>query len=138
MFFVKHKELTTKESIPAAAGMNLRPKINYLALAVGAAASVLLAGTSLAQTRENAQSYPSRPIRIIVPNTAGSAQDIAARLVAQRLADTMGQQTVVDNRAGATGVIGMDITAKAASDGYTLVVATSAGLVTNPLLSKVP
>ena len=84
------------------------------------------------------QTYPSRPIRIIVPNTAGSAQDIAARLVAQRLADSIGQQTVVDNRAGATGVIGMDITAKAVPDGYTLVVATSAGLVTNPLLSKVP
>ncbi len=99
---------------------------------------MLLAGASVAQTRESSNSYPSRPIRVIVPNSAGSAQDIVARLVAQRLADSMGQQTVVDNRPGATGVIGMEITAKSVPDGYTLVVATSAGLVVNPLLSKLP
>ena len=106
-----------------------------LSLAVTGVA--LLAGMAFAQTVA-AQSYPTRPIRIIVPNTAGSAQDIGARLVAQRLAESVGQQTVVDNRAGATGQIGMEITAKAAADGYTLVFATSAGLVLNPLLTKVP
>jgi tripartite-type tricarboxylate transporter receptor subunit TctC len=93
--------------------------------------------TALAQTAAP-QSYPARPIRIIVPNTAGSATDIVTRLVAQRLADSMGQQTVVDNRAGAGGIIGHEITANSAGDGYTLLVSTSAGLVINPILTKVP
>ncbi len=71
-------------------------------------------------------------------NTAGAAQDIVARLVAQRLAESLGQQTVVDNRPGATGQIGMEITSKAMPDGYTLIVTTSAALVLNPLLTRVP
>jgi len=81
--------------------------------------------------------YPNRPIRIVVPNTAGSATDGVTRLVAQRLTETLGQQTVVDNRAGAAGQIGHEITAKAIPDGYTVLVSTSAGLVLNPLLTKV-
>src|SRR5688572_28891466 len=85
--------------------------------AAGGVALALFAAASLAQ------SYPSRPIRVIVPNTAGSATDIAARIVAQRLAESMGQQTVIDNRAGATGQIAMEIAAKAVPDGYTLIVA---------------
>jgi tripartite-type tricarboxylate transporter receptor subunit TctC len=85
-----------------------------------------------------AADYPSRPIRIIVANTAGSATDITTRLIAQRLTDSMGQQTVVDNRAGAGGIIGHEITANSAADGYTLLVSTSAGLVINPILTKVP
>jgi len=84
-----------------------------------------------------AASYPARPVRIIVPNTAGSATDIATRVIAQRLTESMGQQTVVDNRAGATGAIGHEITVNAIPDGYTLLVSTTAGLVLNPLLTKV-
>jgi tripartite-type tricarboxylate transporter receptor subunit TctC len=79
-----------------------------------------------------------RPIRIIVPNTAGSATDGVTRIIAQRLTDNMGQQTVVDNRAGASGIIGHEITMNAVPDGYTVLVSTSAGLVINPLLVKVP
>ena len=109
-----------------------------LPLAVGGAGIALLAGISVAQTGASPQSYPVRPIRIIVANTAGSAVDIATRLIAQRLTDSMGQQTVVDNRAGATGAIGHEIAMKAPPDGYTLLVSTSAALVLNPLLSKVP
>jgi len=105
-------------------------------LALAGAMLALAAGASLAPTA--AQPYPSRPVRVIVPNTAGAAQDIAARIVAQRLSESMGQQTVVDNRAGATGQIGMEIAAKAVPDGYTLIFATQAGLVLNPLLTKVP
>ena len=112
--------------------------MKILPLAVGGAGIALLAGMSAAQTGSSPQSYPVRPIRIIVPNTAGSALDIASRLVAQRLTDSMGQQTVVDNRAGATGTIGLEIAMKAPPDGYTLVVATSAALSVNPLLSKLP
>src|SRR5262245_52967132 len=95
----------------------------------------LVAGACLAQSAQ--QAYPSRPVRIIVPNTAGSATDIATRLIATRLAESMGQQTVVDNRAGASGAIGHEITVSALPDGYTLLVSTSAGLVLNPLLTKV-
>ena len=84
-----------------------------------------------------AQAYPNRPIRIIVPNTAGSATDITTRIIAQRLTESVGQQTVVDNRAGAGGVIGHEIAAKAAPDGYTLLATTAAGLVINPLLGPV-
>lgn len=97
---------------------------------------LLFAGASLAQTGASAQTYPVRPIRVIVANTAGSATDITTRLVAQRLTDSMGQQTVVDNRAGAGGIIGHEITAHSAGDGYTVLVSTSAGLVINPILAK--
>ena len=85
-----------------------------------------------------AQSYPSRPIRMVVPNLAGSATDAVARMVAQRFTDAWGQQVVVDNRAGASGIIGTELTAKAAPDGYTVQMATSAGLIILPLLTKVP
>ena len=89
-------------------------------------------------TTAGAAEYPVRPIRIIVPNSAGSATDGVTRSIAQRLTETLGQQVVVDNRAGASGIIGHQITMNAAPDGYTVLVSTSAGLVLNPLLMKVP
>jgi tripartite-type tricarboxylate transporter receptor subunit TctC len=106
--------------------------IHRLGLALAAAAAAFVSVTA------SSQSYPVRPIRIIVPNTAGSATDIATRLIAQRLTDSMGQQMVVDNRAGASGLIGHEVAMNATPDGYTLLVSTSAGLVLNPLLSKLP
>jgi tripartite-type tricarboxylate transporter receptor subunit TctC len=122
---------------PGSISMVPRAVVNY-PLAIAWIATALVAGAAFAQTREDPKNYPSRPIRVIVGNTAGSAQDIVSRLVAQRLTDSMGQQTVVDNRAGATGQIGMEITWKAAPDGYTLTITTSAALVLNPLLTRVP
>ena len=107
---------------------------DVLRFAAGAALAAL-ASTALAQS--GTQNFPNRPIRVIVPNTAGSATDIATRLVAQKLAESMGQQTVVDNRAGASGLIGHEIAMKATPDGYTVLVSTSAGLVLNPMLTKV-
>ncbi len=68
------------------------------------------------------QSYPSRPIRMIVPQPPGGASDTFARIIAQRITTTLSQPIVVDNRAGASGVIGSDIVAKAAPDGYTILV----------------
>src|SRR5258705_5564052 len=67
-----------------------------------------------------AQGFPARPVRIIVPFPAGGTTDIIARLVAQRMTETMGQAAVVENRGGAGGSIGADAVAKAAPDGYTI------------------
>jgi tripartite-type tricarboxylate transporter receptor subunit TctC len=72
-----------------------------------------------------AQAYPTKPIRIIVLSMAGTGQDIVARLIGSKLTEAWGQQVIVDNRAGATGIIGAEIGARAAPDGYTIVIATS-------------
>lgn len=81
-----------------------------------------------------AQNYPVRPVRLVVPYPPGGATDFTAREIAQALAESMGQQFVVDNRSGAAGSMGHDIVAKAAPDGYTLVVGTFGGLVSGPAL----
>jgi len=99
--------------------------------------AALIAVTSLAQPQADAQNYPVRPIRIILPNTAGSAMDNVTRMIGQRLTEVWGQQVVVDNRPGAGGIIGHEIAAKAAPDGYTLLFSASAGVVIQPLMSKV-
>jgi len=95
-------------------------------------------GAALAQGRADTQVYPARPIRVIVPNTGGSQMDIVTRMIGQRLTETWGQQVIVDDRPGAAGIIGHEIAAKAPPDGYTLLLASSAGAITNPLLTKVP
>lgn len=99
---------------------------------------VLVCDIALAQSRPNAQIYPVRPIRIIVANTAGSSMDNVTRMLGQGLTEAWGQQIVVDNRPGAGGIIGHEIAAKAAADGYTLLLTASAGAVINPLLTNVP
>lgn len=85
-----------------------------------------------------AQSYPSRPIRYIVPQAPGGSSDTLARVIAQRAGEGLGQQLVVDNRPGATGIIGAEVVARANPDGYTLLqVATSHA--TNPAMqAKLP
>jgi tripartite-type tricarboxylate transporter receptor subunit TctC len=85
-----------------------------------------------------AQHYPNRPIRLVVPFPAGGPNDIIGRLVAQKLGDTLGQQMVVDNRAGAGGNIGTDLVAKAPPDGYTLLSGGMGSLIMNPIIDKVP
>jgi tripartite-type tricarboxylate transporter receptor subunit TctC len=86
-----------------------------------------------------AQSYPSKPVRLIVPLGAGGATDINARVVAEKLGERLGQAIVVENRPGAEGVIGMDAAAKSAPDGYTLVLGSSTTLAANfSLRSKLP
>ena len=71
-----------------------------------------------------AQEYPARPIRIIVPFPAGGGTDISARVVGQKITEALGQQIIVDNRAGASGNIAMEIAARAEPDGYTLILST--------------
>lgn len=109
--------------------------LSAVVVACGVAVSL---DTALAQPRPDPQNYPVRPIRIIVPNTAGSGMDNVTRMLGHGLTEAWKQQTVVDNRPGAAGVIGHEIAAKAAPDGYTLLLASSAGAVINPLLSKLP
>lgn len=81
-----------------------------------------------------AQSYPTKPIRLLVPYAAGGATDIMARVVAQKLSENLGQQMVVENRPGAGGNIAADAVAKAAPDGYTLFFGSTGPLVINPSL----
>jgi tripartite-type tricarboxylate transporter receptor subunit TctC len=85
-----------------------------------------------------AQNYPNRPIRLVVPFPAGGPNDIIGRLVAQKLGDTLGQQMIVDNRAGAGGNIGTDLVAKSPADGYTLLSGGMGSLIMNPIIDKVP
>jgi len=84
-----------------------------------------------------ADAYPNRPLRFVVPFVAGAGTDMTARAVAQKLGEYLGHQVVVDNRPGAAGNIGMELTAKAAPDGYTIVL-VSASHTVNPSLYKKP
>src|ERR1700749_4631253 len=82
------------------------------------------------------QTYPSRPIRVMVPYAPGGIADIAARIVGAKLTEAWGQQVLVENRPGGNGLIGMELTARAAPDGYTLVMCTVGDLAINPALFK--
>jgi tripartite-type tricarboxylate transporter receptor subunit TctC len=105
-------------------------------LALAMAATVL--GSTPAAAQEAAKSYPSRPIRLLVPNAPGSSVDTLSRIVGTKLGDVLGQQVVMDNRAGAGGVIGMEIAKAANPDGYTLISATTAASTIAVLLMKKP
>ena len=83
-----------------------------------------------------AQSYPTKPVRLIVADAAGGAPDQLARLLAQKLSDGLGQQMIVDNRPGAAGVLGADIAAKSPADGYTLLLTTTTIYAILPSLKK--
>ncbi|MEA3153887.1 MAG: hypothetical protein QOK44_1476 [Betaproteobacteria bacterium] len=94
-------------------------------------ALALAAGTAGAQ-----QSYPARPIRMLVPFSPGGASDTAARIVAQHMSPRLGQQIVVDNHPGAGGTIGTAIAARAPADGYTLLMGSNTEIVINPNLYR--
>ena len=86
-----------------------------------------------------AESYPARPVRLVITYPPGGTTDFVGRPVAQKLSEILGQQFVVDNRGGAGGVLGTMIVAQAPADGYTLLLGTSSGMLINPLLnSKLP
>ena len=92
-----------------------------------------------ASTTSAAAEYPTKPIRLVIPYTPGGPTDLVGRAVAAKLQDALGQQIIVDNRAGGGGVIATEIVARAPADGYTLLLGTPGQLVTLPLLTaKLP
>lgn len=97
------------------------------------AAAILAAGAAA-----HAQGYPSKPIRVIVPFAAGSTTDIVARAITDRMAASLGQQLVVDNRAGASGTIGQAAVAGAEADGYTVLIHSSSHTVSPHTFAKLP
>ena len=102
------------------------------------AASLLLAALLAAASAHAADSYPSRPVRIVVPTGAGGITDNLARLIAQRLGERLGQRVVIDNRPGASGILGSQIVATATPDGHTLLMVYPSHPVNPSLISKLP
>ncbi|MCS6890763.1 MAG: tripartite tricarboxylate transporter substrate binding protein [Rhodovarius sp.] len=98
---------------------------------VAAAAAALVAGPGQAQ-----EAFPTRPLRFIVPFAPGGPTDIVARILAPRMAAILGQPVVVENRAGAGGVIGVDLVAKASPDGYTFGIGSAGALAISPSLGR--
>ena len=94
--------------------------------------SALSCATSGVTAADAVADYPNRPIRFIAPFVAGGPSDMLSRLLGQKLTESWGQTVVVDNRGSAGGIVGFDLGAKAAPDGYTLLLATGAGLTINP------
>ena len=108
---------------------------------LGLAVSVLawvVAGTGQAQSAQSNTGFPTKPVRMVVPTAPGGGVDTAARIVAQKLTEAWGQQVVVDNRAGASGLIGSEIVAHAPADGHTLLIAPTTFSTSKSLFGKLP
>src|ERR1700751_1320301 len=99
-------------------------------------AGLVVALLAFAVTQGEAQDYPTRPIRILVPYAPGGISDIAARIVGAKITEAWGQQVVVENRPGGNGFIAMEATKRSEPDGYTLVMATVGDVAINPALFK--
>jgi tripartite-type tricarboxylate transporter receptor subunit TctC len=100
--------------------------------------AILTVLISIAAHSSIAQTYPTRPVRLIAASSPGGGSDVLARLLASKLSETLGQQVIVENRAGASGIIGAEMVARAAPDGHTLLL-TQASLAINPSMhAKMP
>ena len=106
-----------------------------LSTIAAAAIGALACGSALAQP---APAYPTKPVRVIVPFAPGGGTDVMTRAVAQKLTERLGTTFVVDNRAGANGIIGVDIAAKAPADGYTLTAVSNSHTVNVSIYKKIP
>ena len=104
-------------------------------MVVPALVLALAAGAAPAQDQDTA--WPARPVRLVVPSSPGGGSDGFARLLAAALMESLKQRFVVDNRPGASGVVGAEIVAKSAPDGYTLLVSSTSALVINPSLQRI-
>src|SRR5712692_6000480 len=103
---------------------------------LAALTSVAVLSVAAGGTAQTPDDYPSRPIRIIVPQAAGSGVDLQARVLAQKMGELWGQLGVVENRPGANAIVGMETAAKAKPDGYTLVYAPVSAVTTNAFIYK--
>jgi len=99
-------------------------------------AAAACSGLTLCGTAAQGQTYPTKPVRMINSYAAGGSVDVVARPLAQRLSEALGQPVIVDNRPGAAGIVGADAVARAAPDGYTVLIATTAQLTINPHIYK--
>ncbi len=99
-------------------------------------AALLLAATTVAAPPANAQAYPAKPVSLIVPYPPGGGTDFFARTVGQKMAESLGQSVIVDNRPGAATIIGAQMVAKAPADGYTVLLGDTATYAVNPSLYK--
>ena len=107
-------------------------------MVTGSAPAILLAAVLMSVAGPAcAQSYPTKPLRIIVPFPPGAATDITGRYLAAKLGEALGQQAIVDNRPGANGTLGLELAAKAPPDGHTLVLGQTGNLAISPGLTKV-
>lgn len=112
--------------------------MNFTALLGCALCVATVAASVNAQAADAVAGYPSRPIRMLVPNAPGSSVDTLSRIIGSKMGEVVGQQFVIDNRAGAGGIVGMEIAKHAAPDGYTLISATTAASTVAVLLQKNP
>src|SRR3977135_4024162 len=102
--------------------------------AAGFALLAMLGALICGQAAAQSETYPNRPIRIVIPFPAGGPSDIVGRLIAQKMSEDWGQPVVIENRPGANTIIGAQLVAKAPPDGYTLLMAIDSTLVMNPFL----
>ena len=98
--------------------------------------SIAITVGAITATTASAQDFPNRPIKIIVAQAPGSSVDLLARLIGQKLTEGLGQQTIVENRVGANGIIGLDFAAKSKPDGYTLAMGVPSALTVNQYIYK--
>ena len=128
----------TPRSSPSAAQASQKPSQARRNMTL-ALASLLLVGSGIFLSQQaHAQNYPTRPVKIVVPFATGGPADNYARFMAQRLQDSLGQTFVVDNKPGAGSVIGTDLAAKAAPDGYTLLLMSNTQTVNETLIPNKP
>ena len=100
--------------------------------------SSFIIGCALAASIASAQPYPSRPVRLVVPAAPGGAIDVVGRIVGQKLSEVLGQNVVIDNRAGANNIIGTELVARAAPNGYTLLITAGAHTINPAVYKKLP
>lgn len=103
-----------------------------------AAVAALLLSYPGASVAQSAAAYPTKPIRFVVPWAPGAGLDILARTIAPKMTEALGQQVIVDNRPGASSIIGTEMVARAAPDGYTLILASNNHAINSALFAKVP
>ena len=115
---------------------DISPRGIIMRLGTAAWISAVFAIVVFCEAGVAAETYPNKPIRLIVPFPPGGGNDIVGRVCAQRLADQLGQQVIVDNRGGGAGILGAETAARASADGYTLLFGGVASLSINPSLRK--